>query len=410
MPNTLANPSWVIKEVGRYWLNNIQFLKNCKRTYDDQFVQAGAKMGDTVNYRLPQKFVANSGSALQVQALYDQTVPMTLSNQTNVGFGYSSGEATVNLDDIRGRYVMPAAETLAAEADKAAFSNVYTDVYNSVGTPGTTTSTQLTYLQAGVKLTDLGTPKQGRVGVLDPLAMATLANTSASLFNPQALIGQHFTEGEYRRTALGVSEWMEDSNRPLHTTGSFTAATPLVAGASQTGSTIDIDGWASGATSLKKGDILTMAGVYSVHPISKVSTGRLQQFVVTADTSDSSGETATLPISPSIITSGALQTVSNSPANNAVVLVWAATSGGALTATVSPTGMLFVPDAFAFVTADLAMPRGGALAERTRSKNFGMAIRYVEQFNITTDQNLNRLDILHGSAAVRPEFACRLVG
>ena len=33
----------------------------------------------------------------------------------------------------------------------------------------------------------------------------------------------------------------------------------------------------------------------------------------------------------------------------------------------------------------------------------------VEQFDITTDQNLNRLDILFGAAAIQERMACRVV-
>lgn len=410
MANTLATPTWVTKEVALGFLNEITFVKNVNRTYDDQYVISGAKVGNTVNARLPQRFVATDGQALQLQNLYDQTVPISLTNQKNVAFGYSSAQATTELDSIRQRYVQPAAETLANAADVLAFDQVYRDVYTAVGTPGTTISTSLTYLQAGVKLTDLGVPQDGRVAVLDPLAMATIANANQTLFNPTAVISENYSKGQFARRQLGISEWYQDPNRPLHTTGTFTAATPLINGANQTGSSLITNGWAAGASTLKKGDIFTIAGVYSVNPLSYQSTGRLQQFTVTADTADAGGAMATLPISPPIITSGALQTVSNSPAHQAVILVWGATSGGALTTTVSPQGMLFHPDAFAFVMADLASPGAGARASTVRSKQWGISIRMVEQYQIATDQNPSRLDILIGAATVQARLACRLVG
>lgn len=411
MANTLATPSWVTKEVARYFLNEITFVKNVNRTYDDQYVQAGAKVGNTVNARLPQRFQATDGQALQLQNLYDQTVPITLTNQKNVAFGYSSAQATTELDNIRERYVQPAAETLANAADVLAFDQVYRDVYNAVGVPGTTPSSTLTYLQAGVKLTDLATPQSGRVAVLDPLAMATLANASATLFNPSATIAENYKKGQFGRNQLGVDDWYQDPNRPAFTTGTFTAATPIVTPAGQTGSTIATTGWAAGASSLKRGDVITIAGVYSVNPLSYRSTGRLQQFTVTADTSDAAGAMATLPISPPIITSGALQTVSNSPAASSAVTVWSANpAGGVLATTVSPTGMVYHPDAFAFVMADLIQPGAGARSTTVRSKQWGIAIRMVEQYQIATDQNPSRLDILIGAATVQARLACRVVG
>jgi hypothetical protein len=412
MANTLATPSWVTKEVARGFLNKLVFLAHVNRTYDDQYVQSGAKVGNTVNARLPQRFTVTDGQALQLQSLYDQTVPITLTNQKNVAFGYSSAQATTELDNIRTRYVTPGAEALANAAEVLAFDNVYADIYSSVGTPGTTPSATLTYLQAGVKLTDLSTPLMGRVGMLDPLAMSTLANTTSSLFNPSAVVSENYTEGQFGRKQLGVDGWYQDPVRPTHTTGTFTASTPLVNGASQTGSTISTDGWASGAATLNKGDVFTIAGVNSVNPLSYSDNGRLQQFVVTATTSDSSGAMATLPISPSIITSGALQTVSASPANNAVITVLGATAAasGTLATTTSPQSFVYHPDAFAFVMADLMKPGAGAESTIVRSKSLGFSIRMVEQYQIGTDQNPSRLDILIGATTIQARLAARVWG
>jgi hypothetical protein len=411
MANTLATPSWVTKETARYFINDLTFLANVNRTYDDQYVQAGAKVGNTVNARLPQRFTVTDGQALQLQNLFDQTVPITLTNQKNVAFGYSSQQATTELDSIRQRYVQPGAEALANAAEVLAFNAVYRDIYNAVGTLGTTPSTTLVYLQAGTKLTDTSTPLEGRVAVLDPLAMQTLANTSSTLFNPQGKISDFTENGMWAAKMLGVGKWLQDPVRPVHTSGTFTASTPIVSGGGQTGSTLSTTGWASGATTLKKGDILTIALVNSVNPLAYSSTGRLQQFVVTADIADSTGAIAALPISPSIITSGQLQSVDAGPAASAPITVWSANpAGGVLATTTSPQSFVYHPDAFAFVMADLIKPGAGASATTIRSKELGFSIRMVEQYQIGTDQNPSRLDILIGAATLQARLACRVVG
>jgi len=409
--NTILNPSWVTKDVARGFVNNLTFLANVQRTYDSQYKQAGAKVGDTVRARLPQRFTVTDGEALQQQALFDQAVPISLTNQKNVAFGWSSRQKTLEIDDARARYISPAGEALANAAEVLAFNAVYRDVYNAVGTPGVTPSGTLTYLQAGTKLTDTATPLTGRVAVLDPLAMQTIANTSSTLFNPSAVIGENYKNGMFGRRQLGIDEWYQDAVRPVHTTGTFTACTPTVNGASQTGSSIVTQSWASGATTLKKGDIITFAGVYSVNPIAYTSTGRLQQFTLTADASDSSGA-ITLQISPSIITSGQLQTVTASPANGAAITVLGATSStsGTLATTVSPQSLVFHPDAFAFVMADLMKPDAGCTATTVTSKALGLSIRMVEQYQIGTDQNPSRLDILIGAATIQARLAARVFG
>ena len=84
MANTLATPSWTTKEVARGFINKLVFLANVNRTYDSQYEISGAKVGNTVNARLPQRFTVTDGQALQLQNLYDQTVPISLTNQKNV--------------------------------------------------------------------------------------------------------------------------------------------------------------------------------------------------------------------------------------------------------------------------------------------------------------------------------------
>jgi hypothetical protein len=410
MANTLVTSTWVVNETAQRFMNSVKGVANFNRSYDDKYKVSGAKIGDTVLARLPQQFSVRRGSAYAAQPLYDRTAPISLTYQTGVDFDWSSVQGTLELDRIRERYVNPAADTLAADADAQGMADVYQSIYSCVGTPGATPATNLLWLQAKTKIFDLAGPDDGLVAVLDPLAEATLVNANATIFNPVAAISEQYKKGRFGRGNLGIGEWYRDQSIPRHVTGTFTASTPLVNVAGQTGSTINSNGWASGGTSLKKGDILTIAGVYSVNPISKVSTGRLQQFVLTADIADSSGDIA-LPLSPAVIPSGALQTVSASPAHQAVITVWAANpAGGTLATTSSPQSLLFHPDFAAFVMADLVEPEGGAKCSFARSKDFGISIRFIRQYDITTDQNGNRMDILFGAAPLQPRLACRVVG
>lgn len=410
MPNTLATPLWTTKETARYYVNDMTFAANVNRTYDDQYIISGAKVGRTVNARMPQRFTVTDGEAYQPQNLFDQVVPITLTNQKNVAFGYTGAQATTELDSIRQRYVMPGAEALANATDVLLYNAVYRDVYSMVGTLGTTPTALLTYLQANTKLTDLATPIRGRKAVLDPLAMQTLVNTSPGAFNPGAVLGENYTMGMFGRRQLGIDEWYQDPNKAVHTSGTFTSCTPTVNGANQTGSTIITQSWASGATSFKKGDILTFAGCNSVNPLSYTDTGRLQQFVITADISDTTGA-ITFAISPSIITSGQLQTVTASPTNSGAIQAWsAATSSGTLATTTSPQSLVYHPDAFALVMADLVPPGAGARATTVRSKALGISIAMVEQFQIGNYVNASRLDILLGGATLQARLACRVVG
>lgn len=409
MANSLITPSWVLKEVGRAYVNSVKFIQNI-RQYSNQYEFGGAKVGNTIQYRLPQRWVVADGQALQEQPILDRTVPIALTNQKHVDFAWSSSQATTEIEDVRKRYTNPAGSSLANVADAFTFAATFKDIWNSVGTPGTTPNATLTYLQAGVKLADNSAPDDGLIGVLDPMAMATIANTSSTLFNPPSTIAGNYRKGQFGGMQLGFEEWYRDQNRPVHTTGTFTASTPTVTGANQTGSSILTGSWAAGATFLKKGDILTFAGVFGVNPLSYVSTGRLQQFVLTADATDAAG-VITFQLSPPIITSGPLQSVTNSPANLAAITVWSANPvGGVLATTAAPQSIMFYPEAFAFVTADLDMPIGGADSSRISSSAANLSLRMARQWDVRTDQNITRIDMLIGAATVRPEWAVRVQG
>lgn len=411
MANTFITTNWVMKDVARVLVNNLVFARNVDRSYDPIYEQGGAKVGYTVNARLPQRFRTTKGQAFQPQPISDATVPVSLTDQANVATTWSTADATTIVEDVRQRYVYPAAEQLANTIDLDGLTRMYSAVWNSVGSPGTPPSSNLTYLQAGVKLTNAAAGNGKRNAVLDPLAMATIVNANLALFNPSAKISEEYNTGQFGRDTLGVNGWYQDQNVAKHTTGTFTASTPTVNGAGQTGTSLITQAWASGATTLKKGDVFTVANVYAVNPQSYVSTGSLQDFVVQADVADASGA-ITFSIQPPIITSGPLQTVDSSPANGAAILFKGQTSitSGTLATTISPQSMMFLPEAFILVMADLDANLPGAEVTRVNSRSLNVSLRYVRQYQMSSDQKGSRIDALYGWTAFRPELAVRVWG
>lgn len=411
MANTAAVVTWVTNETALRFVNSLKLASNFNRSYTPD-EHGGAKVGDFVKVRLPQQWDVTDGQAFQQQNILDQTVQVTLTNQKGVHFGFSSAQGTTDLDKIRERYVNPAADALANAADVLAGYSVYPYVYNVVGAPGTAINSVLTYAQGGVKLDQGSTPDDGRIAVLSPNASATIAAATNTFFHPGATISGNYRRGQMANAEqIGFDEWFKDQNIPVHTTGTVGGAggTPLVNGANQTGSTLVSDGWASGTTSLKRGDWISVGGIQGLNPLSKAPTGSAPQFVVTADISDTTGA-ITIPIYPSIITSGALRNVSASPADNAVITYLSMAAGATQTATLSSQSMLFHRDAFAFVMADLIMPEGGANGRIVNSRDWNISIRYTEQWQSLTDQNLKRLDILIGAGPLQPRLACRAAG
>lgn len=412
MGNTFITPTWVLKDVARVAVNMLKFAANIERWYDDKFKAGGAKVGYTVSGRLPQRFRTTKGQAFQAQPINDVTVPVTLTDQANIGTSWSTADATVVVEDVRRRYVNPAGEQLANTMDYDGLTRMTPTVAHSVGVPGTAPTSRLTYTTGAAKMTLVAVPMAGRCAVLDPIHMVNLIQDTSTLFNPSAAISENYREGQFGRNQLGIAEWYQDQNRYLHTTGSFTTATPLVLGASQTGSSLITNGWASGATTLRAGDVFTVAGVYEVNPQNYASTGQLMQFVVTATTSDTTGG-MTIPISPPIIPSGNLQNVSASPANGAAIIPLGSTittGAGTMTATASANSLLFHPEAFILAMADLDADLDGATVARVSDNELNVSLRYVKQYSAQSDQKMARIDALYGFKEFRPDWACRVWG
>lgn len=408
MANTFITPQWVLRDVARILVNNLKFAANVERFLGDKFSVAGSKTGYAIDVRLPQRFRTVKGQAFQAQPINDLTVRVGITDQAQIGTSVSTADATMIVEDVRKRYVQPAAEQLANTVDFDGLSRTYAAVANSVGVPGVVPNTNLVYALAGAKLSDGAIPEEGRIGMLSPTMSATIANANLAFFHPQGDISAAWRKGRIAGPWLGIDEVYSTQNLAKHTTGTFVASTPLVNGANQTGSSLLTNGWGALAT-LKKGDVFTIVGVYKVNPQNYASTGELQDFVVTADVAEAAGA-ITIPIDPPIITAGPLQTVTNSPAAGAGILVRGQTAlaAGTLATTTSPQGLIYHPEAFILAMADLDADLPGAEVTRVSSKSLAVSLRYVKQYTGMTDQKIERIDCLYGWTVFRPEMAVRV--
>ncbi len=406
--NTTITPTWVSKDTAMFWKNSIRAIKNAKKGYGKEWqnLPEGAKIGYTVQQRVPTAPTVSEGQALQQQPYINQTVPISLTHQLQVACGWSTADDTVVIEEVQERWTQPAGKSLGAKCDLLFTQEVYKSVYNTIGTPGVPITTNETYTDGVAKLTNIGAG-DGLVAVLDPKAMSKIVSANFAIFN---LPGgnRNFETGQFSGEQFGIDKWFQDPFMPTHTTGTFAASTPVVSGANQTGSTLTISGM--GIYALKAGDTFKIAGLNSVNPVGKNDTGDLAEFSLQADVAGSS--TATLTFQPPIILSGPLQTVVAAPANSAAITFTGATGtvSGTLTATSSKQSLIFNPSAFAFVNAPLAKKLAGAEVGSLRDAEAMVSMRYVEQYNIQTDQEPRRIDMLVGNASVQPYFALRAWG
>lgn len=403
--DSFITPSWVTTDVAVNFKNNLKLIGLFDRTWQknnwDNKPQ-GAQIGDTVQVRIQQRWQVNEGQALVQQDILNQTVPLTINHQFQIGMGWSSSQKALEVEEVQNRYTKTAGRRQANKWDVVAGAEVYKKVYFSIGTPGVPITSNQTWTDGVALLRNNAVPDDELCAVLDPLSESAILANNFALFQPK---NEWFRSGQFSGAALGVDDWYWDPNIPTHTTGSFTASTPAILNASQTGSTLTTDGW--GTYALKEGDVFIIDGVFGINPESYVSTGVLQQFVLTADVAGSS--TATLAFSPSIIPTGQLQTVSNSPANNAAITFLGSTGavGATMTATASRQSLIFNPAAFAFAMVELPDQLAGANSKTKSDAEAKITMRWVEQYQISSDQNPSRVDTLGGVAAILPYFSLR---
>lgn len=406
MADTFITPNWVSTDVAMFWSNNIKGLNLASMTYGSEWKDKpdGAQLGHTVQQRIPQRFRVKRGQALQQQPILNQTVPISLTDQLQVAMGWSSADDALAVQEVREMYTMPAGQALSNECDRFFLDTIYRSINFSVGTPGQSITNNETWTDAVAILRAYGVPED-LLSVTDPIAQSKLTANNLTQFNPTEKIGKIFNKGFYGFGAFGVDEWAWDSNMPTFTTSVFTASTPVVSGGNQSGSTILLSGL--GTYAFVEGQKFTVDGVNGVNPISFVDTGMLYQFTVAAPISGSSTVTLTLTQPVIADTNSPLQTVTALPANGAAVNFVGATGsvGATMTATTSKISIIANNAAFAFVSADLPVKLAGAVAGRTPgAKTDRVSIRYVDQYNIQTDQLPRRMDAMVGAASILPYF------
>jgi hypothetical protein len=392
MANVILTPTAVTRAALSILHQKLNFIGNTHREYDDRFANSGAKIGDTLTIRLPNEYTVRSGATLSSQDTQEQSTTLSVTSQKGVDVNFSSAEMTMSLQDFSARILEPAMSVLAANMEADALS-MYKDVYNLVD--GDAAAFSFGHLVDGKTiLTNMLAMQSDRNVVMNTAHANKLLKDRKDAFNPSADVSKMFREGIVDRVA--GFDCYENTLVLPHTTGTAAKTTGyLVNGASQVGAALVVD---TGTTTLLKGDVFTIAGVFRVHPETKENTGVLQQFVATAN----SGASATsLAISPSIVTSGARQNVTGSPADNAAI-----TKVGAGASETLVQSLAFHKNAFAFATADLVMPQGVDFSAREVMD--GLSMRIVRAYDINNDKFPCRIDVLYGYKTLRAQLAARI--
>ena len=238
----------------------------------------------------------------------------------------------------------------------------------------------------------MGAPRDNMRGlIMNPAFNAASVGGFAGLFNGQAKLGRQYDSG-LMVDSLGLSYAMDQTSPCIPTAP---RPRPTSTAPARPGHRSRLLRWPAVRS---RPDGHHPAGRHAVNPQSRVSTGVLAQFVVTADTAAAS---TSIPISPAIVTSGAYQNVTASPTSGSPYVI----VGAASTSYACNVG--FHEDAFTLAMVPMATPPDGTGARVEQISHNGYTIKVTDFYDGTNDNVITRLDVLFGWAATYPELACK---
>jgi len=409
MANAWRNSTIILGIVLKAMRNKLVLAKMVDRQVTP--AEFNGKRGDTVYVKRPVSFTATDDAEITAGQLTDveqATVPVQLDTWKKVSFSLTQKERTLNIKDISNEILKPAGEELA-QVVETLIGSKYKYIPNFLGTPGTTPSTFLEIGQARQRLLELGVPDD-IYGMLTPETELNIANALKATADQG--MAKSAIEKAYLKRVAGMDLYGCQS-LPTHTVGVNTG-TPLVKGAAQVTTyalskdtqtqSLITDGWTVSQTGiLKAGDVLTIAGVYSVNARTRVSTGNLLQLTVMEDAdSDGSGD-STLTVSPPMIASGPYQTCDAGPADGAALTVLTGTGG-----TQYRNNIFMHKNCMTLAFAKLAEAESGSGVISRQVTYDGISMLYTVGTDITTTKTIYRLDLLCGVKVQNPQFGLRI--
>lgn len=374
MANTFLTPDIIAKEALMVLRSNCVAASLVYRDHSAEFT--GTKAGDTVTIRKPANFEAKEFTGtVEVQDANENGVSLTLEKHFDVSVALSSKDMTLELQDFSAQIVAPAVAAIAEKVDAYVLAQ-YVHVPSFVGTVGHAPSSLSALASVDRVLNERRVPVAGRCAVVSPVQKEGMFNIpEVARADARGDEGTALREASMGRI-MGI-DWYLDQNGQRHASGSAGAIT--VDGAASAGAT-GIGLTLSGGATLKRGDIITIAGV------NNPENGESVTFTVDRDL-EASGSVNICPALPAKVSSGAAVTLALE---------------GAYT-----NGLAFVKNAFALAVAPLELPAGAANAAAVNFE--GLAMRVVYDYDINTKTDTISFDLLCGAKCIDPRLAVRII-
>lgn len=326
MPNQFITTQLVSNTALAMFANNAPFIMTGSRIYQDDFQNSGYKIGDTLQVRRQNNFIIGDGSTATPQDIVETVENITVAHQYHALIAYTIQDLSLRIEDFSRMFIQPAIQNIVTQMERDICTQAELSLNYYTGVAGTPINSFQAVDLAGAKLLEQG------VNISAEAYMAMTVRDGSSL--KSSLLNNFtpvFNEDIVRQSAIGHLSYFDifqSQNIVRHVSGvgptSFPGDTLTVNGAVGSGNTIVLAGATASQTNyFLPGDLITIAGVNSVNPLSRASTGQNMQFVITQAANSSAGGAVTITVSPTInsSTSSPLQNVDGPIPNAAVVTV-----------------------------------------------------------------------------------------
>jgi hypothetical protein len=411
MANLFQTTDYILDDIFvRFW-NSLAFARTSNRNLEDDFKNLTYATGQTINYRLEERYLGGEGATALAEARVQITRPLSITKQFRIMLEYTGFELT--FDRARDEPYLemanqPRAKRLANMVEGfIARDNFWPQTYQATGTPGVPIDLDL-ILNTDAYMTELAIPEDGkRFCAIGPRAAASLSSDLFNVFNPTVNTGAlidgfigHLSGFDFFKTVfLGVQVAGAGEAGGTPPAG-FTLGGTVTNGPITGGNTISVTGVVPSTLVFAAGDSIEIddsAGVFMVNPLTYEPLSQRAQFVVTADVISTAGGTADIPVNPTIVISGARQNISAAIPNGAQILL----------ANTHNVALAYHSQALVFAAPPLKELRGGVEAITKKSDLYKLAMTASLGADIRNYQQLDRIDVICG-VAINPEFAVRI--
>ncbi len=410
MANVFRETQYVLDDVFvRFW-NSLSFARTANRNLEGDFKNLRFATGQTLDYRLEERYLAGEGATATAEARVQIIRPLSITKQFRTMIEYTGFNLT--FDRARDEPYLemanaPRAKRLANLVEKFIANEFQTKTYQAVGTPGVPVDFN-TILSADAYMTELAIPEDGkRFCGVSPRVAANLSNDLYTTFNNTVNTGAlidgfvgHLSGFDFFKTNFLMRQIAGAGQAGGSPPAGFKLGGTVTNGPITGGNTISVTGLVVSTLAFRKGDIIEIAdaaGVFMVNPLTYDSLEQRAQFVVTADVTSTGGGTADIPVNPTIVIDGARQNISAAIPNGAQILLRDSHN----------VSLAYHTQAVVFAAPPIKELRGGVEAVTRYSDLYKLAMTYSLGADIRNYEQLDRIDVICG-VAINPEFAVRI--